>query len=481
MRRWLSIVLLLAGCGYYSGYNGIYGANKFASQARESERQGRPGEAQNLWGQAAVKAESLLARQPRGKWRGDALAIRGEALSSLGRCSEASVYLREAQESLSDRTAREQAALALGRCELVLGQPALAVETLAPIETSKDEYRRAEARRLRGRALVQTGDYETALADLLDAGAAPTSTEVLGALAGLGRTEDVYAAVDQIIANRDSLMRWDSVINAVAQRDPQMGSAVLERLRAAGAVRATELPALLGADAARLSGEARDARLEELATLAPQTDAGDAAHLELTRRRLQAVAAPAELLPIADTLAAIASLGLASASAAEQLAARVSSIARVADSVTAGSPQGDLRLFLAAESARDSLGARTLATGLFRRVVDEWPDGDYAAKALLAGRQLDPAWAEQSDSLLESRYAESPYVLAARGGDRTALLQLEDSLAAFERSVSGRPAQGTRPARGRARPQGDPAAPTAGDAPAKRPTAKKGRNVEDLE
>lgn len=488
MRRWLSGLLLLAGCGYYNGYNGIYGANKFASQARESERQGRPGEAQNLWGQAAVKAESLLARQPRGKWRGDALAIRGEALSSLGRCSEASIYLREAQESLSDRTSREQAALALGRCELALGQPALAAETLEPIESSKDEYRRAEARRLRGRALVQTGDYETALADLRDAGTSPTSTEVLGALAGLGRSEDVYAAIDQLVATRDSAMRWDSVITAVAQRNPEMGSAVLERLRAAGAVRSTELPALLGADAARLSGAARDARLEELVRLAPQSEAGDAAHLELTRRRLQTASTPAELLPLADTLAAIASLGLASQSAAEQLAAKVAIVARVADSVPAGAPQGDLRLFLAAESARDSLGARTVATGLFRRVVEEWPDGDYAAKALLAGRQLDPAWAEASDSLLASRYAESPYVIAARGGDRTALLQLEDSLAAFERRMSGRPVDETRPARMRPRPQAapgnqaDPAVPGPDDdARTKRPTTKKGRNVEDLQ
>jgi tetratricopeptide (TPR) repeat protein len=480
MRRGLLAALLLAGCGYYSGYNGIYHANKFAEQARESEAQGRPGEAQNLWGQAAVKAESLLARQPRGKWRNDALAIRGEALSSLGRCSEASVYLREAQEYLDDRTAREQAALALGRCELVLGQPALAAATLEPIEESGDDYRRTEARRLRGRALVLTGDYETALADLIEAGAAPTSGEVLGALAGLGRTEEVNAAIDQLIVQRDSAMRWDSVISVVADRNPAMGSEVLERLRAAGVVRSADLPALLGADAARLSGAARDRRLEELVRIAPQTDAGDAGHLELTRRHLQAVGTPAELLPLVDTLAAIASKGMGSAPAAERLAARASSVARVADSVTAGMPQGDLHLFLAGEAARDSLGAPTLATSLFRRVVDEWPDGDYAAKALLAGRQLDPAWAAQTDSLIEGRYAGSPYVVAARGGDRTALLRLEDSLAAFERVVSGRPAEAARPSRGRARIPTTQPVSGSDDVQAKRPTPTRGRQVEDL-
>ncbi|MFL5506668.1 MAG: hypothetical protein ACJ8AU_07285 [Gemmatimonadales bacterium] len=476
MRRWLPGLLLLAGCGYYSGYNGIYTANKFANQARQSAEAGRPGEAQNLWGQAAVKAESLLARQPRGKWRHDALAIRGEALSSLGRCSEASTYLREAQEHLTDRTAREYAALALGRCELALGQPTAALVTQEPIESSKDEYRRDEAHHLRGRALVLTGDYDAALADLLDAGADPTSPEVLGAFAGLGRTEDVHASIDALIQRHDSSQRWDSVLTVIGQRNPTLGSEVLEQIRTANAVRAGDLPALLGADAARLSGPARDRRLEELVLLAPQSDAGDAAHLELTRRRLRGVQSPAELQVLADSLVAIAGKGLGSSTMAEQLAQRAGAVARVADSVTAGAPQGDLRLFLAAESARDSLGASALAMSLFQRVVVEWPDGAYAPKALLAGRQLDPAWAEQTDSLLVGRYAESPYVLAARGGDRSALLQLEDSLAAFERLMLGKPAAEARPARARPRVS----TPGADDAAAKRTAPGRSTKLEDV-
>ena len=478
MRRWLSGIVLLAGCGYYSGYNGIYNANKFANQARQSTEDGRPGEAQNLWGQAAVKAESLLARQPRGKWRYDALAIRGEALSSFGRCSEASTYLREAQEHLTDRTAREYAALALGRCELVLGQPALALSTLEPIESSKDEYRRDVAHQLRGRALVLTGNYDAALEDLLEAGADPTSPEVLGALAGLGRAEDVHASIDAILQRRDTLQRWDSVLTVIGQRNPALGSAVLEQVRTAGAVRANDLPGLLGADAARLDGPARDRRLEELVRLAPVSEAGDAAHLELTRRALRGVQTTAELQVLADTLTAIAGLGLGSSAMAEQLARKAGTVAHVADSVTPGAPQGDLRLFLAAEASRDSLGASVLAMALFRRVVLEWPDGAYAPKALLAGRQLDPAWAEQTDSLLVGRYAESPYVVAARGGDRAALLQLEDSLAAFERLVAGKPAVDARPARGRPRTVPSPAAEDPG---AKRGTTSRGRTVEDLQ
>lgn len=475
MRGWLSGLLLVSGCGFYNGYNGIYAANKFASQARDAEQAGRPGEAQNLWGQAAVKAESLLVRQPRGKWRNDALAIRGEALSALGRCSEASVYLHEAAEGVTDRNGREQAALALGKCELELGQPELAATTLQPLEASKDEYRREQANRLRGRALVLTGDYERALQDLIDAGTPATSPEMLGALAGLGREDEVNAAIDQLIAQRDTSMRWEQVLAAVGERNPRLGSDVLDRLRAAQLVSPGQLPVLLGADAARLSGPAREARLAELARVAPLSDAGDAARLELTRLHMREAATPAELRAFADTFAEIASAGRASQSAAERLALQAGAVAHVADSVPAGDPQGDLRLFLAAEVARDSLGANAAAVGLFRRVVDDWPDGSYAAKALLAGRRLDPAWAEATDSLLAGRYAESPYVLAAYGGDRAAMGQLEDSLAAFERAVLGQKAPQARPARGRPR-----AAPGSDDAPAKRETPNKGRTVEDL-
>jgi len=479
MRGWLPGVLLVAGCGFYNGYNGIYAANKFASQARDAEQAGRSGEAQNLWGQAAVKAESLLVRQPRGKWRNDALAIRGEALSSLGRCSEASVYLHEAYEGMTDRTGREQAALALAKCELELGQPELAATTLQPVETSKDEYRREQANRLRGRALVMTGDYERALQDLVEAGAASTSPEMLGALAGLGREAEVNAGIDELIAQRDTSMRWEQVLAAVGERNPELGSQVLDRVRAAQLIPEAQLPALLGADAARLTGQAREERLAELARIAPLSDAGDAARLELTRLHLRQAASPAELRAFADTFADIASAGRASQSVAERLAQLAGAVARVADSVPAGEPQGDLRLFLAAEVTRDSLGANAAALWMFRRVVDDWPDGSYAAKALLAGRRLDPAWAEATDSLLAGRYADSPYVVAARGGDRAAMGQLEDSLAAFERAVLGQKAPQARPVRGRPRAPG--AAPASDDARARRENPSKGRTVEDLQ
>ena len=51
----------------------------------------------------------------------------------------------------------EEAALALGRCQLELGDPAVAETMFARVAESKDPVRRREARLLRGRALRMTG------------------------------------------------------------------------------------------------------------------------------------------------------------------------------------------------------------------------------------------------------------------------------------------------------------------------------------
>jgi hypothetical protein len=94
-------------------------------------------------------------------------------------------------------------------------------------------------------------------------------------------------------------------------------------------------------------------------------------------------------------------------------------------------PQGDLRLFVAAETARDTLQAPALAASIFRQLVETWPDSPYAPKALLAGRALDPRWGEQVLPLLGERYAASPYLAFLRGEEPYGYRELEDSLQSF--------------------------------------------------
>lgn len=108
-------------------------------------------------------------------------------------------------------------------------------------------------------------------------------------------------------------------------------------------------------------------------------------------------------------------------------------------SVLPGTPQGDLRLFLAAELARDSLAAPRLAEAIFRRVLEEWPASPYAPKVIFAVQQLNSNWGDSARALLEERYLESPYLAMTRGDATTEYRQLEDSLGAFAASLATQP------------------------------------------
>ena len=82
----LAGAMLLAGCVYY---NGMYNTNRLAKSARKAERDGRPSEAQGLWGQVVTRADSLIVRHPRSKYADQASVIRGLALARLNQCPDA--------------------------------------------------------------------------------------------------------------------------------------------------------------------------------------------------------------------------------------------------------------------------------------------------------------------------------------------------------------------------------------------------------
>jgi len=107
----------------------------------------------------------------------------------------------------------------------------------------------------------------------------------------------------------------------------------------------------------------------------------------------------------------------------------------------------DLGLFLAAETARDTLAAPHLAGALFRQVADDWPESPYTPKALLALGLVDSVWADSARALLTTRYAASPYVAYVQGTSLPEYQSLEDSLRAFSLRAQSRPrpVQPTRP------------------------------------
>jgi hypothetical protein len=139
----------------------------------------------------------------------------------------------------------------------------------------------------------------------------------------------------------------------------------------------------------------------------------------------------AELRLVSDTLEALREGAAVEDEEATPLRLAVDRVRAVADSTDSLTPQGDLRLFLVAEVARDSLGAPTLAATLFRRIVEQSPTSPYAPKAVFAAQQLDSAWADTAQALLAERYADSPYLAMLRGEDAPGYRLLEDSLRNF--------------------------------------------------
>ncbi len=427
----LAVALLLGGCVYY---NAMYNTKRLAGSARKAERDGRTFEATNLWGQVVTRAESLVARHPDSKYVDEALVLKGLALSRLRQCPAAVAPLGRLSLLPAEAEVTEEASLALARCQLELGDPAGAEVRVARIAESEDAVRRREARLLRGRALRRLGRADEAVAALEGLPGPRAADERLLALAEAHRSKDALALADTLLATRDSTARWDTVAAAVGRADPAIATSLVDRIGRRQDIRPPVRAQLLYEDAVRVAAvdSARgDARLRAVAALEESGGYGERARILLTRHRLSRARVTADLVPALKALdERVAARGPASGEAG-QLRQLVAGVLTAADSAAAGAAQADLRLFLAAETARDSLAAPVLAASLFRTLVEGMPDSPYAPKAILAGRALDPAWGESVLPLLEERYALSPYVALVRGEEPYGYQELEDSLQSF--------------------------------------------------
>ncbi len=451
---WLASVLLLGGCVYY---NGMYNAKRLAGSARKAERDGRTFEANNLWGQVITRADTLIARHPDSKYVDQAMVLKGVALSRLNQCESAVAPLGRAAVLRQDDEIAEEATLALGRCHLMLGNADVAEPMFARVAASKDPIRRREAMLLRGRALRLTGRAAEAVPILEQSTDARAEDERLLALAGAGRREAALALADSLIARKDSTARWDTLVVAVGRESPQVATALVDRLQRRPGVNSVTRARMLLEDGERLApvdSTRAVARFRQVAAMTGAAVAGERASLQLTRLELRRAASVADLTPIAKSLdERVAGQGELVGEAGE-LRQSIARIQAADDSASAGAAQADLRLFLAAESARDSLAAPALAASLFRRIVESTPDSPYAPKAILAGQALDPAWGETAVGLLEERYATSPYVAYLQGFEPYGYRELEDSLQAFAQGA------GSGAATTRRRPTGRDSLPT---------------------
>jgi tetratricopeptide (TPR) repeat protein len=431
----LTLAVLLGGCVYY---NGMYNTKRLAGSARKAERDGRTFEANDLWGQVITRAESLVARHPDSKYVDEALVLKGLALSRLQQCHAAVAPLGRVSLLPDDAEVREEASLALGRCQLELGDLSGAETMFARVVASEDRVRRDEARLLRGRTLRLTGRSDEAVAALENLTGPRARDERLLALAAARRRDAALALADSMLATRDSTARWDTVTAGIGRADPLVASAIVDRLKRRKQIAPGLLAQMLYEDGVRLltvDSARGEARLNEVAALGQPPEYVERARLAMLRRRMAGATSAADLRPLLPELEARLAARTTASSEAAQLRDMVSRVIGAVDSLGAGAAQADLHLFLAGETARDSLAAPVLAADLFRTLAERLPDSPYAPKAILAGNALDPAWGASVLPVLEERYALNPYVALLRGDEPYGYRELEDSLQIFARGL----------------------------------------------
>jgi tetratricopeptide (TPR) repeat protein len=453
MRRGLVLLLMLVGgCAYY---NGMYNAKRLAGRAWKAEREGRTFEATSLWGQVAIKAESAAVRHPRKKWAEEARLLQGTAFVHLKDCARALAPLEAVMFTAREVEVRERAALLVGECRIALGDPAGATTAYARLVESREPSRRDLALYQRGRALRLDGRYQEALDELGRTSHPRAQGERAVALAAQGRVPEALAVAESLLVATDSLAPWDSLLAAVSAADPEAGSRLADRIAQTAGLPAGLKARLLAQDGVRwmaVDTARAGTRFATANSLVDGPAARGEVRFEAARARIVHAPSLASLRAAAEQLG---DLGVESGPfvlRGTQLAAAVERFLLIADSTPAGAPRGDLRLFLAGELARDSLGSPGLARAQFRRLADEWPDSPFVPKALLALIPLEPSSADSLRSLLTERFTGSPYLAMIEHGESPAYRELEDSLRLFALSLApgGRrqvqPGQPNRPA-----------------------------------
>jgi tetratricopeptide (TPR) repeat protein len=430
----LVLVSVLSGACVY--YNGMYNANRLAGSARKAEREGRTFDANNLWGQVATKAESVVARHPTSKYAEPANVLRGIALARLGQCEPALAPLSRASlMPASDLT--EDALLATGQCQLALGNAPASQAAFGSLLDSKNRERRSTARLHHARSLRQQGRYSDALRLLEGVTDQRADGERILALAGVGRLSHALVIVDSLLGRRDTTMQWDSLVAAMARQNPPAASRLIDRIQRIP-VRSQELRARqLLEDGRRLvrSDTARaQERFRQAIELSGSKESAGRANLELARMKLRSIERPEDLAPLVTALEQVSINFEMAAEEARQLATLVGGVHEAATRVTWETLRGDLRLFLAAEVARDSLQSPALAGHIFRRILDDFPNSSYAGKVVLALQRLEPTCSDSARALLDGLYSDSPYLAMVRGQDPPEYRLLEDSLGAFAAS-----------------------------------------------
>lgn len=444
-------VILSAGCVYY---NGMYRAEHFAEDAREAEREGRTIQAQSLWGKVGVKADTVLARHGDSEWADDALYLRALAWERLDDCQSAIPALEKLIASTRDPALSEKGTFLLGTCWAKTGNASNASAVFARLINATDPARRDEALFQHGRSLRLGGQYAEALPELRQTSRPGSRGERAAALAGLGRLEAAELVVDSLLQAGDLEAPWDSIIVLSGRHDPAFASRLVDRLVVLPGVDPEQQSHWLMQDAlllARTDLDAGLARLRQADSIAKGTGNEGMAPLHSVRLRLHALEGGEGLDSLLAQTWRIGEIGGSVGGDAQRLALILEGVAGVLDSVTPGTGQGDIQLFLAAETARDSLDAPGVSEFAFRRLLQDFPDSPYAPKAILALVALGNMAPDSALALIQRSYPRTPYLTVAEGIGGESFTQLEDSLRLYTVRFNARVRRANSEARSRER------------------------------
>lgn len=410
----LALLVVAPGCVYF---NGIYNAREAQRNAEKRARSGRESEAVAHYQTMAQKAETVLVRFPRSRWRTEALYLAGRGHALSGQCQEALPRLAEfLAVAGTEQRKRDRAGLALGTCLVRLERYTEALHDLDSLSRSREEDVSSRAALWAARASIALGDNDAALRYLADVDEGDAQWEL--AAASIERAQ--FARAESLLVLRARRGDWrEEALTRVGELWAAGHRDGVERIVNAyeGARAPTPAKARLHLLAASLQMEAGEARLDSLAR----------AHLETARRASTDTVVDREA---AARLAAIAIRTVSAPHDLEGIALRARDEARghplqlriddnallVRILLRAPDASGGSH-FLAGEIARDSLRAPLMAREIFRRTADVHPSSLVAPRALLAAAQLWPDSAAAFHARIRRDYAGSPYAVLLDGGD----------------------------------------------------------------
>lgn len=416
----LSVVAAAIGLSTCAYFNALYNAQRIFGEAEASARRGETLTADGRYRDAIEKAAKSFRTDRDGRWADDALFLIGRAHFEREAYGEARGALSRAMELTDDDGLRNGARAFLGATDVRTGDVARGLARLDSAIAALDEGElRARAHLWRARARFTRGDEEGAFADLDRAARGPVRAAVSAELDRLRRA----------FAVRDSVRARAAAAHLISLYDARFWADSVRRTLESGAEEWGPRPVyatLAGAEEspwppreryellllrARLGWRVGDtaAAVADAGTVADEGVGRVASRARVLRARwrLGSVSSLEELEEVRGTL-----LGAIADREARNLLETIKKVGILVERARSGGQ--DLALFVAAEMARDVLGAPELARDLFLVYARGDRSTPWEGKALLAALELtdDPGLRSEIEERLRAK-PENVYVQMA--------------------------------------------------------------------